>query len=60
MTDIKHHWRQLIMKSGPNTEAREALISKMAERLDWLESFLDSVLLTEERIKISMEKRKNR
>ena len=50
MTDIKHHWRELIMKSGPNTEAREALISKMAERLDRLESFLESFTIANDRI----------
>lgn len=60
MSDIRHHWRELISKSEPNTEAREALISRMAERLDWLESFLDSVLLTEKKIERSMEKRKKR
>ena len=34
MSDTKNHWRELILKSGPNTDAREALISEVAERLD--------------------------
>jgi len=32
-----HHWREKILKFGPNTEAREELLSKMAERLDLAE-----------------------
>lgn len=51
MSVIKYHWRELISKSEPNTEAREVLISKMAERLDWLESFLESVLFNDDKIR---------
>jgi len=50
MRNTKNHWRELILKSGPNTEAREALISKMAERLDKLESFYEDFIVANDRI----------
>jgi hypothetical protein len=50
MSMDRHHWRELILKSGPNTEAREELISKMAERLDKLESFYEDFLVANDRI----------
>lgn len=34
----EHYWADQILKFGPNTEAREELISKMAERLDRIEN----------------------
>ena len=62
MSKDRHHWRELILKSGPNTEAREALISKMAERLDTLEGFLEFVLYTNKKIRkiTSQDKPKKR